>query len=84
MACATAIYASYRLAKCKSAAQVALEMGNSPAMVFRHYREIVTPADAKKWWNIAPESDGNVIPMPDSKRLRAAKGMASPASVCTS
>lgn len=47
-------YASYRLAVCKSAAEVALDMGNSPRMVFEHYRELVTPAEAEKWWKIQP------------------------------
>ena len=49
-------YASYRLASCKNAAEVALEMGNSPRMIFEHYRELVTPADAQKWWDITPKS----------------------------
>ena len=49
-------YASYRLASCKNAAEVALEMGNSPRMIFEHYRELVTPTDARKWWSITPES----------------------------
>ena len=47
-------YASYRLAKCKSAAEVALEMGNSPRMIFQHYRELVTVTDAENWWGIVP------------------------------
>jgi integrase len=47
-------FASYRLAQCKSAAEVALEMGNSPRTVFQHYREIVTPAASEKWWAISP------------------------------
>jgi len=47
-------YASYRLGQCKSAAEVALEMGNSARMVFQHYRELVTPADVEKWWKIEP------------------------------
>ena len=47
-------FASYRLAKCKSAAEVALEMGNSPRMIFQHYRELVTVADAENWWGIVP------------------------------
>ena len=51
-------FASYRLATCKSAAEVALEMGNSPRMVFEHYREIVTPAEAERWWAIAPSAVG--------------------------
>ena len=44
-------YASYRLAQCQDAAKVALEMGNTPTMIFRHYRELVMPQDAAAWWN---------------------------------
>ena len=56
-------YASYRLAQCQDAAKVALEMGNSPNMIFRHYRELVMPQDATAWWNILPEQAANVVPM---------------------
>lgn len=45
-------YASYRLANIKDAARVALEMGNSPAMLFRNYRELVTEKQAKEWFAI--------------------------------
>lgn len=47
-------YASYRLAQCQDAAKVALEMGNSPAIIFRHYQQLVTPTEAKAWWNLRP------------------------------
>jgi integrase len=47
-------YASYRLAAVQDAPRVALEMGNSPEKLFRHYRELVTPAAAKRWFNIFP------------------------------
>jgi integrase len=47
-------YATYRLAKCQDAAKVALEMGNTPNVIFRHYRELVTPQEAALWWNIIP------------------------------
>jgi len=47
-------YASYRLASVKSADQVALEMGNSPRKLFQNYREIVTEADAEKWFSVRP------------------------------
>jgi integrase len=50
-------YASYRLAHCKNAGEVALEMGNSPQMIFRHYRELVTSADSAKWWSISPRCE---------------------------
>ena len=47
-------FASYRLAECQDAAKVALEMGNSPAIVFGHYRELVKPKDAAEYWQIKP------------------------------
>jgi integrase len=49
-------FISYRLATVPNTAQVALEAGNSPQMIFRHYRELVRPADAEKWFGIAPEA----------------------------
>ena len=49
-------YGSYRLAVCADAARVSLEMGNSPAMVFAHYRELVRPAEAEKYWTLTPET----------------------------
>ena len=30
-------------------------MGNSPNMVFRHYRELVTALDAKNWFKLQPK-----------------------------
>ncbi|MEY4489071.1 MAG: hypothetical protein RIQ79_1579 [Verrucomicrobiota bacterium] len=50
-------YGSYRLPILKSAAELALEMGNSPPMIFRHYRELVKPAEAEKYWAIMPPAD---------------------------
>lgn len=47
-------YASYRLAVTQDAAKVALEMGNSPQMIFQHYRELVTPEQGKEWFAVAP------------------------------
>lgn len=54
-------FISYRLADIQNAAQVALEAGNSPAVVFKHYRELVKPDAAKAWFAIAPEQPGNVV-----------------------
>lgn len=56
-------YASYRLAEVQSAAQVALDMGNSPKVVFEHYRELVKPDAAAAWFAIAPNKEANVIPL---------------------
>ena len=47
-------FCSYRLAQTSNAAQVALEAGNSPTMIFRHYRELVTPDQAQEWFSIRP------------------------------
>jgi integrase len=41
---------SYRLALVESADKVALEAGNSPQIIFRNYRELVTPDDARRWF----------------------------------
>jgi hypothetical protein len=49
-------FISYRLAEIQNTAQVALEAGNSPQMIFRHYRELVRPVDAEKWFVVTPAS----------------------------
>jgi integrase len=53
-------FVSYRLAVVQDAAKTALEAGNSPQMVFRHYRELVTPEQAKSWFGIMPTTPANV------------------------
>jgi integrase len=50
-------FISYRVAALQNVAQVALEAGNSPGMIFAHYRELVTPDDAKKWFSIVPPAN---------------------------
>lgn len=47
-------YCSFHLAEHKDAAALALEAGNSPRMIFRHYRQLVKPKDAKKFWSLKP------------------------------
>ena len=48
-------YISYRIALVKSADQAALEAGNSPAIIFKHYRELATEEQATAWFNIRPQ-----------------------------
>lgn len=48
-------YGSYRMATTDDAQKVAIEMGNSPTMIFRNYRKVVTKAEATKWFDIRPE-----------------------------
>ncbi len=47
-------FISYRVATVKNVDQVALEAGNSPEMIFQHYRELVRPTAAKAWFAITP------------------------------
>jgi integrase len=54
---------SYRLAEIQDVNRVALEAGNSPQMIFRHYRELATPQEAKTWFAIAPGRAPNVVPI---------------------
>ena len=44
-------FASYHLAFFRDAARTALEAGHSQAVLFRHYRELVTQEDAEGWWS---------------------------------
>ncbi len=57
-------FISYRVAAIQNVAQVALEAGNSPQMIFKHYRELVRPADATKWFSLVPVGPDNVTAMP--------------------
>ena len=54
-------FISYRLAEIQDVNRVALEAGNSPQMIFRHYRELATPDQARTWFSIAPATSNNVI-----------------------
>lgn len=47
-------YISYRLAILHDTARVALEAGNSPEVIFAHYRELVTPDAAEAWFSVKP------------------------------
>ena len=48
-------FISYRVAEIQNVAQVSLEAGNSPQMIFKHYRELVRPVAAKEWFAIKLE-----------------------------
>lgn len=47
-------YGTYRLPILKSADALALEMGNSPDVIFRHYRRPVNEAAASAYFNVRP------------------------------
>jgi integrase len=63
-------FISYRLAEIQDVNRVALEAGNSPQMIFRHYRELATPEQARTWFAIAPEQASNVLPISAISRKR--------------
>lgn len=46
-------YGSYRLAQIQDVQRVALEMGNSPQMIFQSYRKLVPLREANKWFETA-------------------------------
>jgi integrase len=54
-------FGSYHLAQFNDAAKLALEMGNSPATIFRHYRQLVKPKQAERYWKLAPVAGGKQI-----------------------
>lgn len=57
-------FGSYYFGRTKNENATASEMGNSPAMVYKHYRELVKPADVVQYWNILPAGEAvNVLPM---------------------
>lgn len=69
-------YISYRVAQVQNVAQVALEAGNSPQIIFSNYRELVKPKQAELWFSIVPPgvivppkanaepAQSNIVPMP--------------------
>jgi integrase len=56
-------WASFRLAETQDINRVALEAGNSPGMIYRHYRELATPEQATSWFSIVPQTPSNVVPL---------------------
>ena len=59
-------YITYRVAQINDTARVALECGNSPEVIFAHYRELVGPDEATAWFSVMPAA-------------RVAKGLAAAA-----
>ncbi len=71
-------FISYRIAIVKSADQVALQAGNSPAIIFKNYRELASDDEAAAWFNILPKEGqwkktyqwdhrARIVTLPDSE-----------------
>ncbi len=57
-------FASYHLAHFKDAAALALEMGHTDSgIIFNHYRQLVKPKEAERYWNIAPAKADKIVQM---------------------
>lgn len=58
---------SHRVAETGNVPQVALDAGNSPQIIHRHYRELVTKAEGTAWFAITPAKEpgkpAEIIPM---------------------
>jgi integrase len=54
-------FCSYRLALTQDAARTCLEAGNTPEVLFKHYRELVTPREARAWFGIVPTKSEKVV-----------------------
>lgn len=47
-------FISHRVAQTGNVAEIALEAGNSPQILFRHYREHFTKDEGAAWFGISP------------------------------
>ncbi len=47
-------FISYRCAETGSVDKTAQEAGNSPKIIFQHYRELVSPRDGRAWFTVSP------------------------------
>ena len=66
-------FCSYRLAITQDAAKTSLEAGNSPQMIFRHYRELTTEDEAKEWFAIMPPKPAATSPAVSATTTSSAK-----------
>jgi integrase len=50
-------FISFRVAETRDIQLVAMESGNSPAIIQREYLELAAPQDAQKWFSIMPSAE---------------------------
>src|SRR5260370_8342950 len=51
-------FASYHLARFRNAADTSLQLGHHDSPItFAHYRELVKPKDAQRYWEVKPSAD---------------------------
>ena len=70
-------YASNHIAHFKDAAQLALELGHSnTGLIFQHYRQVVKPTEAERYWQIQPAVKDSMEDSPDILDFAAEAGSA--------
>jgi integrase len=50
-------FGSYHLAAYESAEKTSAQMGNSPNIVHKHYKALVTKAESERFWSLRPKID---------------------------
>jgi integrase len=75
-------FISYRVAKTGDVPRTALEAGNSPEMIFRHYREVVDGQSAEEWFGITPPDGWMPSGLKLSLRDRLVRAMAKNGATC--
>jgi integrase len=68
-------FVSYHLARGGSAGKTALEAGHSEAMLFRHYRELATPAQGEAFFQVRPDPGVNLAHGPALEEPAPAAGL---------
>jgi integrase len=56
-------FISNHLAESDDIGVTSTQAGNSPSMVRKHYLSLIRPADAAKFWTLAPAKSGKIITM---------------------
>jgi integrase len=63
-------FASYHVAHFKDAKGLALEMGHMDSgMLFNHYRALVRPSEAERYWSIRPAAKANIVRIHSAQRV---------------
>jgi integrase len=75
-------FVSYRLVDTQNAPQTALESGHDQAVLFAHYRELVKPKDAARYWQIMPSAEAGEKGCRDDCRLILNAGCAPMVAPC--
>jgi hypothetical protein len=55
-------FISHRVAQTGNVAETALEAGNSPRVIFQHYRELFTKEEGEAWFTLVPAGAAQQLP----------------------